>query len=188
MALAAILGVVADAQERSQLPINVEAGSTDFDYQANRFVFNDVTIVQGDIRIVAARAVASGTDFEDSGWVFSGDVRITMPRSELSSDTARVRFAGGEVQSASVTGAPARFEQRGEEQDAQGRANRIDYDLDRGTVEFAGDAWLSDGRTELTGATLVYSTANQRVVSREQVVITINPREEAPAEAPQPPE
>ncbi|MGH8250302.1 MAG: LptA/OstA family protein [Steroidobacteraceae bacterium] len=191
MALAAISAAAAHAQERSRLPIKVEARSMDLDYQANRLVYNEVTIVQGEIRIVAERAVASGADFEDSGWEFTGAVRITMPDSELQSDTARVRFAAGEVQSASVTGSPAQFEQRGQEQNAQGRANRIDYDLGRGTVEFAGDAWLSDGRTELTGATLVYSTANQRVISREQVVITINPREDEaaePAETPKPPE
>jgi lipopolysaccharide transport protein LptA len=187
VALAAMPGVAATAQDRSQLPIKVEARSSDFDYRANRLVFDEVTIVQGEIRIVAERAVASGLDFEDSGWEFTGQVRITMPESELASETARVRFADGEVQSASVTGAPATFEQRREQQHTQGRANRIDYDLGRGTVEFAGDAWLSDGRTELTGATLVYSTANQRVISREQVVITINPRDE-PAETPKPPE
>ena len=49
-------------------------------------------------------------------------------------------------------------------------------------MELAGDAWLSDGRTEITGATLVYSTVNQRVVSRKKVLITINPNE--PAESP----
>ena len=97
-----------------------------------------------------------------------------------------MRFAGGEIQSAAVTGEPATFEQRRKEEHAQGRANRIDYDLKRGAVELTGDAWLTDGKTEVTGATLVYSTVNQRVVSREPVVITIQPGEPA-AEKPQPP-
>jgi lipopolysaccharide transport protein LptA len=108
-----------------------------------------------------------------------------MPESVLASDAASVRFAGGEIQSAMVTGDPATFEQRRDVELAQGRANRIDYDLGRGAVELAGDAWLSDGRTEITGATLVYSTVSQRVVSRQQVTITINPNEPAP-EAPDP--
>ena len=90
------------------------------------------------------------------------------------------------AKSATVSGAPATFEQRRKTELAQGRANRIDYDLGRGTVELAGDAWLSDGRNEITGATLVYSTGNQRVISREQVVITIKPREQQPAPAPTP--
>lgn len=172
------------AQDRNRLPITVEARSTDFDYQNSVLVFNDVTIVQGPTRITAERAQASGLDFEDSGWEFSGSVRITMTDGALASDTARVRFAKGEIQSATVTGAPATFEQRREAQLTQGHGNRIDYDLGRGTVELAGDAWLSDGRNEITGATLVYSTENQRVISREQVVITIKPREPEPVPAP----
>ena len=193
--LAGMLGATAGAQDRSQLPIKVEARSSDFDYQANVLVFNEITIVQGGIRITAARAVASGLDFEDSGWEFSGAVSIKLPESGLASDTARVRFAGGLIQSATVTGAPATFEQRQEEQLTQGRANRIDYDLGRGTVELAGDAWLSDGRNEVAGATLVYSTQTQRVISNKPVVITINPGEaaleaapQAPPAAPTPPE
>jgi lipopolysaccharide transport protein LptA len=178
------------AQDRNTLPITVEARSSDFDYKNNVLVFDDVTIVQGTIRITAERAQASGLDFEDSGWEFSGTVRIKMPDAALASDTARVRFAKGEIQSATVTGLPATFEQRREAELAQGRANRIDYDLGHGTVELAGDAWISDGRNEITGATLVYSTGTRRVVSREQVVITIQPRERepAPTTAPKKPE
>ena len=181
---AAILGAVAcaaAAQDRRELPVTVEARSSDFDYRSNVLVFNDVTIVQGATRITADRAQASGLDFEDSGWEFSGSVHITMPDGVLTSDTARVRFAGGEIQSASVTGAPASFEQHRDARLVQGRAQRIDYDLRPGTVELAGDAWLGDGRNEITGATLVYSTESQRVISREQVTITIKPREQLDA-------
>ena len=51
--------------------------------------------------------------------------------------------------------------------------------MKRGTVELTGSAWLSDGKTEITGETLVYSTANQAVVSQKEVVITIQPGEPA---------
>jgi lipopolysaccharide export system protein LptA len=190
LAFAALLYVaaVAGAQtpERSQLPIKVEAKSSDFDYQKGVLVFDGITISQGEIRITAERAVASGLDFEDSRWEFDGTVRITNAEAALASDSARVRFAQGEVESATVSGGPATFEQRRKDQLAQGRANRIDYDLGRGAVELAGNAWLTDGRTEITGATLVYDTVNQRVVSRKEVVITIQPGEPAP-KSPKPP-
>ncbi|MEX0735664.1 MAG: LptA/OstA family protein [Steroidobacteraceae bacterium] len=185
-ALLSAAAFAAAAQDRTQLPIQVEAKSSDFDYQNGVLKFDAITITQGEIRITADRAVASGLDFEDSRWEFSGSVRITMPEFTLASDTARVRFVDGEIQSATVTGAPATFEQQREEEHAQGRANRIDYDLGRGAVELAGDAWLFDGRTEITGATLVYRTANQRVISQEPVVITIQPEEKPPA-TPKPP-
>lgn len=181
LALAAAgLACAAAAEDRSRLPIKVEARASDFDYKNNVLVFDDITIVQGEIRINAKRAEASGLNFEDSRWQFSGDVRFQMPDGEMASDTARVRFAGGEIQSATVTGAPATFDHHRNEERARGRANRIDYDIGRGTVELAGDAWLSDGRNEITGATLVYSTGTQRVISNQEVVITIQPKAAAP--------
>ena len=184
-AVLAACATVAGAQEREQLPIQLKAASLNFDTQKGLVEYGAVTITQGEIRITADRAVTSGLDFKDSSWEFSGTVRITMPDSALASDSARVKFSAGEIASAAVAGEPATFEQRRKDQEAQGHAKRIDYDLKRGTVEFAGDAWLSDGKTELTGETLVYSTTNQRVVSREPVVITIQPGE-APQTKPKP--
>src|SRR5262245_3302651 len=183
--LLALAAAGAGAQEREQLPIQLKASSLNFDSQKGVVEYGAGTITQGDIRISADHAVTSGVDFQDSKWQFSGTVRISMPESSLASDTAEVRFAGGAIQSAAITGAPATFEQKRKEELAQGRASRIDYDLRRGTVELDGDAWLSDGKTEITGEKLVYSTANQRVVSREQVLITIQPGERAP-EKPKP--
>ena len=187
-AAAAVLAAAcaaAAAQERAQLPIELRAESQDFDYRKGVLKFDTVTITQGEIRITADNAVASGLDFEESTWNFTGTVRISMPEAALASDTASVRFAAGKVAAATVTGAPATFEQQRREQLARGRANRIDYDLRRGTIELDGDAWLSDGKTEMTGGKLVYSTANQRVVSRDPVTITIQPGE-APAARPDP--
>jgi lipopolysaccharide transport protein LptA len=185
-AVLAVWATVAGAQQREQLPIQVQAsGGTDFDYQNGVLKFNSITITQGEAKITAEHAVANGLDFKDSSWKFSGTVRISMSDSALASDTAEVRFAGGEIVSASVTGAPATFEQQRKDQLAQGRANRIDYDLKRGAVELDGNAWLSDGKTEMTGGKLVYSTTNQRVVSREPVTITIQPGEVTP-EKPKP--
>jgi lipopolysaccharide transport protein LptA len=175
----------AGAQDRAQLPIQLKASKTDFDYQNGVLKFEAITITQGEVEITAERAEATGLDFKDSSWEFDGSVRITMPESALASDTARVRFAAGEIAIAAVTGAPATFEQRRKDEVSQGRANRIDYDLKRGTVEFTGDAWLKDARTEVASATLVYSTVTQRVISEKPVTITIQPGEPAP-EPPKP--
>ena len=191
--LSACATVAAGAQEREQLPIQLTASSLNFDNQKGVVEYGAVTITQGQIRITADRAVTTGVDFEDSRWQFSGTVRITMPDSSIASETAEVKFSRGEIQSAAVTGAPATFEQKRKDELAQGRANRIDYDLRLNTVELAGNAWLTDGKTEITGETLVYSTANQRVVSQKEVVITIQPGEQSgdaqkpPADAPKPP-
>jgi lipopolysaccharide transport protein LptA len=178
--LMAAAGTAAAAVEpREQLPIQLTASSLNYDSNKGVVEYGAVTITQGEVRITADSAVTTGVNFDDSNWKFQGTVRISMPDGALASDTADVRFARGEVESASVTGAPATFEQKRKDELAQGRADRIDYDLKRGTVELTGSAWLSDGKTEITGETLVYSTTNQAVVSQKEVVITIQPGEAA---------
>jgi lipopolysaccharide transport protein LptA len=182
LAILAACAAAAGAQEREQAPIQVESrGGTDFDYSNGVFKFHGITITQGDVRISADNAVANGLDIKDSSWEFSGTVRISMPDSSLASDTARVHILGGEIASATVTGQPSTFRQEREQEHAEGRANRIDYDLKRGTVVLEGDAWLSDNGKEINGAQLVYSVTNQRVVSQGPVVITIQPDEAPPA-------
>lgn len=182
LAVLAACALAAGAQDREQAPIQVESqGGTDFDYSNGVFRFHGITITQGDIRISADKAVANGLDIKDSHWEFSGTVRISTPDSSLASGTARVHILGGEIASATVTGAPATFQQERKQERAEGRANRIDYDLKRGTVVLEGDAWLSDNGKEITGAQLVYSVTDQRVVSQGPVVITIQPNEPAPA-------
>jgi len=184
-ALLVAVCAVATAQERTQLPIQLTASSLNYDSQKGVVEYNAVTITQGEIRISADHATTTGVDFKDSTWEFSGTVRIAMPEAALASETASVRFAGGEVAAARVTGRPATFEQRRKDELAQGRANRIDYDLTRGTVELDGNAWLSENGKEINSDKLVYSVTNERVISQGPVVITIPP-DDAPGAGPKP--
>jgi lipopolysaccharide transport protein LptA len=190
LALAAPLAVA--AQPRASLPISVEADSSDFDYKNGVLVFTRVRITQGDARVEADRATATGLEFENSRWRLEGKVRIRAEGGSLASDTATVRFVNNEIQNAEVVGSPATFaQQRGDER-AEGRAERIDYDLDSGRVRLSGGAWLSDGSNEITGSTLVYSMREERVVAEageqggQPVRITINPKSPPGEKAPPP--
>ena len=190
-ALALAVTVAAGAAtDRRTLPITVEAESTDFDYKNSVLVFRQVRITQGDAQVEAERATATGLDFENSRWNFEGKVRISVADGVLESDTAVVRFANDEIAGAEVVGRPARFRQLRGERLAEGRSRRIDYDLGSQRVSLSGDAWLSDGRNEITGSRLVYSLREQRVLAEageqdgQPVRITIQPR---PTPTPTPP-
>ena len=98
-----------------QLPIELKASSLDFTARKAWSKYDAVTITQGGIRITAERAVASGLDFEDSNWEFSGMSESRRPSRRSRATRRDVRFAGGEIQSAAVTGSPATFEQRRKE-------------------------------------------------------------------------
>jgi lipopolysaccharide export system protein LptA len=111
--LMAAAGTAAAAvEQREQLPIQLTASSLNYDSNKGVVEYGAVTITQGEVRITADSAVTTGVNFDDSNWKFQGTVRISMPDGALASDTADVRFARGEVASASVTGAPATFEQK----------------------------------------------------------------------------
>ena len=176
-------GAFGAALADATLPVSLDAASSDFDYRNNLLIFRKVRIAQGDITVEADEATATGLDFENSEWKFTGDVRIRMPNGLLDSDSATVTFRGNQIAHARIDGMPAEFEQRRVEQEvARGRAGTIEYDVTRGTVELKDEAWLSDGKNEITGQTLVYDMLKERVFANpgEQdpggVSITINPR------------
>jgi lipopolysaccharide export system protein LptA len=186
----------AAARLQSDLPISLDARSSEFDYKRNRLVFHDVKITQGKLRVEAAEATATGLNFENSQWQFTGDVHITMEKGSLSSDRADVTFAKNQIARAVINGAPANFEQTLDQppQVARGHANVIEYDVQQGTVRLAQNAWLSDGENELSGQVLVYDIRSERVIANappgaeERVRITINPRTKKPATAPTEPQ
>jgi lipopolysaccharide transport protein LptA len=167
----------------SEMPINLEAASSDFDYKKNSLLFKRVKITQGVLEVSAQQASATGLEFENSEWRLTGDVRITVPGGSLQSNEASVQFRNNAIVRASIKGSPAAFEQRLKEGDqvARGRAGSIDYNVTASTVRLIGDAWLSDGRNEIRGNTLVYDIGGERVQANPDekdpggVRITINP-------------
>jgi lipopolysaccharide transport protein LptA len=189
-------GIAAAQQHDTKAPINLEAASSDFDYRNNTLVFRRVKITQGTLVVEAQEANATGLDFENSQWTLKGQVRITMPDGKLASDSATVNFRDNQIVRAQVRGTPATFEQRLKEnrQLAQGRARDIEYDVRNGTVQLAGDAWLSDGQNEIRGQKLVYDIGKQRVAANPGateaggVKITINPKQTPGTKAPATPD
>jgi len=189
-ALLAHVAHVAHAAEPDprSLPIKVDAASSDVDYRSNTVVFRDVVITQGSARVAAENARATGLDFVDSTWEFTGRVRIDRDGGTLESDQAKVRFRDNELHSATIRGSPARFEQQLERTagKAHGRADTIVYDMAANRVTFSGDAWLTDGRNEISGQELVYNVGDQRVLAETQpgdtdrVRITIRPQKDTP--------
>jgi lipopolysaccharide transport protein LptA len=173
------------AAPSSQLPITVDAASSDVDYKTHTYTFEKVVISQGALRVQADHARGTGLDFANSHWTFDGHVRIDAePRGNLRSDQAVVEFRDNRIVRATVTGKPAEFEQpRADSQQlARGHADEIVYDVNDGTVRLSNDAWLSDGQNEISGPLLVYNIRAQRVQAGasagtdERVHITIAPQ------------
>ncbi len=168
-----------------QLPITVDAASSEVDYRTNTVVFSEVVISQGAMRVQADHAHASGLNFANSRWTFEGNVRIDAePRGSLRSDQAVVEFRDNRIVRATATGKPAEFQQPrpDSQQMARGHADEIVYDVNEGTVRLSNDAWLTDGTNQISGPLLVYNIRAQRVQAASQagtdqrVHITIVPQ------------
>ena len=127
-------------------------------------------IAQGATTIQADLAEASGLEFDDSNWTFSGNVRLHMPQGNLVADNATVKFVDSRVNAATVHGSPAVFagEVGESHQAARGHAQDIDYDVASGEVRLNGEAWLSDGRNEINGAAHRLQRRAQRVQAQGQ--------------------
>jgi lipopolysaccharide transport protein LptA len=172
---AGLLGVAAAAQTpRETQKIVMDAVPVNINYRENTAVFRDVVITQGDMRIEAALAnVKGGLDFENGEWTISGNVRITAEGGHLRSDKATVQFRDNLISQATITGAPAEFEQlRKDGTTSRGRANTINYETASGTVSFRDNAWLSDGCNEITGQQLVYNIKQQSVQGQTRAAQT----------------
>jgi len=174
LAAAGLLGVAAAAQSpRSSEKIVLDAVPVEIDTRNNTAVLRDVVITQGDTRIQANEARVKGSignSFENGEWTITGDVRIKAEGGSLQSDKAVVSFRNNLISRATITGAPAKFEQlRTDGTTSRGRANTIDYETGNGTVTFREDVWLSlDGCNEITGQQLAYNIKTQSLQPQKQ--------------------
>ncbi|MGH8150018.1 MAG: lipopolysaccharide transport periplasmic protein LptA [Steroidobacteraceae bacterium] len=146
----------------------VDAAVSNVDYQTDSAAFQNIVVVQGATRVTAERARAAHLDFKSSQWTFEGNVVMTLePRGTLRSDQAVVQIRDDRVAQATATGHPAQFEQQRADSRAplQGHADRIVFDARQDTVSLSGDAWLSNGRNEITGPVLVYSLRDETLTA-----------------------
>ena len=167
LAALALQTSVAPAAHVEQQAIQIEAQSSEMDFKNNNLIYKKVRISQGNSSVAADQAQGSGLNFDNSHWVFRGNVKIAMDQGQLSSDQADITFANKLLSKAVVNGKPAAFEQHMVKTGklVQGHADSIDYDVIKGVVHFSKNAWLSDGQNEIRGESLRYNILAQSVAA-----------------------
>jgi lipopolysaccharide transport protein LptA len=169
----ALLGLAlqASAAAPPQEVISLDAQSSEIDLRTNNVVFRKVRIAQGTMTVSAdqgqATKQATGLDFDNSLWVFRGNVKITIDQGQLNSDDAEINFSKKLLSKAVATGKPASFEQHVAKTGkvAKGRADSIDYDAGKGVVRLSKNAFLTDGQTEIRGESLKYNVLAQSIIA-----------------------
>jgi lipopolysaccharide transport protein LptA len=159
---AALAGAAAHMEQQN---VVLDAAYSEMDLKTNNVIFHKARISQGNMSIAADQAQGSGLDFENSHWVFRGNVKIIMEQGLLTSDEADITFAKKLLSKAVVNGKPAAFEQKLAKsgKTARGHADTIDYDVTKGIVHFSKNAWLSDGQSEIRGESLKYNVLAQNI-------------------------
>jgi lipopolysaccharide transport protein LptA len=192
-------GIVPAQTSDLRLPISLDADSTDYDGKSSMLMFRGLKLTQGTIGIEADEGRASKLDFEDSVWQFTGNVVIDTDKGHIECDAADLKFTGHQLRRATITGTPATFESRRPESEEKtvAEAAQLTYDFIAGSIEFSGNAVISEGGNKISSEFLVYNIAEQRIKAQSggdegrRVKITYTPKEgeeqseeTAPAEDP----
>jgi len=148
-----------------QLPISLDADSTDYDGKSSMLMFRGLRLSQGNIGVVADEGRATQLDFEDSVWHFSGNVVIDVENGHMESDAADLQFSGYQLRMATISGSPATFEitRQGSDENTYAEAGKLVYDFDAGVVEFSDDATISEGGNKIASDRLLYDIRAQRI-------------------------
>ena len=174
-----------------QLPISLDADSTDYDGKNSMMMFSGLRLSQGQIGVEADQGRASKLDFQDSVWHFEGNVVIDVENGHIECDSADLQFVGHTLRIASIQGSPATFElaRLGSDEMTYAEAGKLEYDLDAGVVEFSENAVITEGGNQISSSYLVYDISAQRIKAQssadsdEKVKITYTPVEDSTNEA-----
>jgi lipopolysaccharide transport protein LptA len=188
VAVLSLLPVAAAAQITDlRLPISLDADSTAYDGKNSMLMFRGLRMTQGTIGIEAEEGRASNLNFEDSVWQFAGSVVIDVENGHIECDTADLQFTSHQLTLATIAGSPATFELKrpGSEETTYAEAGKLRYDLLAGTIEFSGEAVITEGGNQIASDYLIYNIVEQRINAQGspaddgKVRITYTPKDEA---------
>lgn len=176
-------GLAAAQVSDLRLPISLSADSTDYDGKSSMMMFEGLRLSQGTTNIEANEGRASKIDFEDSVWHFTGDVVIDVEAGHIESDSAELHFSDTQLKLAIIEGSPATFEflRPEAEEKTYAQALQLRYDLVTGTVEFSGQAKITEGGNQISSSYLLYNIEDQRISAQsagpgdDKVKITVVP-------------
>jgi lipopolysaccharide transport protein LptA len=154
-----------------QTGYDVVAASSEMDYGKNEIVLHKVKISRGVMSLAADQGIgvsqSTSANFDDSHWVFHGNVRIVTEQGQMTADDADATWVHGELANALVTGKPAVFEQRNAKngKPINGHADVIDYQVGKGLITLSKDAWLSNGADEMHADVLKYNLLERKLIA-----------------------
>lgn len=179
-------GSVSAAQEilpaiRSDVPIVVNADSSEYDDDKRVLKFTALRLEQGELVVIADYAETEKLDFDDGLWLFEGNVTFMTQDATINCEWAKLRFIAHQLVQANMHGEPADFSQKMPEADTinTGEGRAIVYNFSKGTLELRREAKFSDGANRISGDLITYDMRARKLSAGAgnsgQVKILIEP-------------
>jgi lipopolysaccharide transport protein LptA len=168
LAAAASSMLAAQTNDAPREDLLFDSDSLTLDRRTNLIELQGPSITQGDMHIEADRALATGTEFEQSSeWRFIGHVKITVDTVTIEADTAVFTFENEQLARGELEGQPASFRDSDPEREkpVRGGANKLEYDYVARTLRMSEDAWINKDQYEIQGCDIIYDFNDERVTS-----------------------
>ena len=125
-------------------------------------------ITQGNLRIAADDALATGFEFDEAGeFRLTGNVRVNVETASMEANSAVFTFANGQLSHGELEGTPVSFSDvdAATQRKVTGHAGRMSYDNVARTLRMTGDASVQLDTREVLGCDLIYDFRAERVTS-----------------------
>jgi lipopolysaccharide transport protein LptA len=153
-------------------------------------------ITQGNLRIAAEDALATGFEFDEAGELrLTGNVRVEVDAASMEANSAVFTYANGQLSRGELEGTPVSFSEidAATQRKVTGYAGKISYDSVAGTLRMSGNASVQMETREVLGCDLIYDLRAERVTSgsadcEDKFRVRVRRDSEGRATAPDPPQ
>ena len=125
-------------------------------------------ITQGNLRIAADNALATGFEFDEAGeFRLTGNVRVDVDMASMEANSAVFTYANGQLSLGELEGTPVSFSEvdAATQRRVTGHAGKMSYDNVARTLRMTGDASVQLDNREVLGCDLIYDFRAERVTS-----------------------
>ncbi len=148
-----------------RLPWDIFAETMDFDGRTSTYIYTGVQFSQGNISIQSDEGRATLNANTGGSWTFVGNVIIDVNDGRIESHSADLTFDGDVLVKAIVSGTPASFQLRrsGADDTTYAQAQNLTYDVQKGIIEFSGEAIITEAGNQISSNFLLYNIVERRI-------------------------
>jgi lipopolysaccharide transport protein LptA len=167
-AAALAVALAAGAQNNARDELQFSSDTLVLDGPTNMMRAQQPRITQGNLRIAADDALATGFEFDEAGeFRLTGNVRVDVDTASMQANSAVFMYADGQLSRGELEGMPVSFSavDAATQRKVTGYAGKMSYDNVARTLRMSGKASVQMETREVLGCDLIYDLRAERVTS-----------------------